>query len=416
MPTTNGPADELAQPAPLWHNRNYLLLWIGQIVSSIGTQVSDIAFPFLVLALTNSPAQAGFVGAAGTLPYLIFSLPAGALIDRWDRKRVMILCDTARAISLGSIPLAFAIGHLTLLQLYLVSLIEGTLFVFFNIAEVACLPQVVRKENLPTVAAQTEFTQSMSFLFGRSLGGILYSLGRLFPFLADSVSYIVSVLSLTFITVPFQEKRGGVPRKLWVEIWEGLSWLWHQPLLCFIALLGCVVHVVGSGMILLVIVLAQHQHTSTFITGLVLGVGGAGTLLGSLLGGLLQKRFSFTRLTISSIWLVALLFPLYILAPNILWLAVVTAALSAIMSTYGVVQFSYRLALIPDELQGRVNSVFRLIIFGGDPIGLALTGILLQAIGTVPTVLIYAGGLVALAAATTLNRHVRAAPTPAGAT
>jgi hypothetical protein len=74
----------------------------------------------------------------------------------------------------------------------------------------------------------------------------LYSLGRLFPFLADSVSYIVSVLSFTFITVPFQEKRGGAPRELWVEIWEGLSWLWHQPLLCFIALLGCVVHVVGS--------------------------------------------------------------------------------------------------------------------------------------------------------------------------
>jgi predicted MFS family arabinose efflux permease len=202
---------------------------------------------------------------------------------------------------------------------------------------------------------------------------------------------------------------------LWVEIWEGLSWLWHQPLLCFIALLGCVVHVVGSGMILLVIVLAQHQHTSTFITGLVLGVGGAGTLLGSLFGGLLQKKFSFTPLTISTIWLMALLFPLYILAPNILWLGVVTAVLSTIMSIYGVVQFSYRLALIPDELQGRVNSVFRLIVFGGDPIGLALTGVLLQAIGTVPAVLIYAAGLVVLAAATTLNRHVRAAHTTARA-
>jgi len=410
--TTNKP---VAQPPSLWHNRNYLLLWSGQIVSSIGTQVSDIAFPFLVLAFTNSPAQAGFVGAAGTLPYFIFSLPAGALIDRWNRKRVMILCDTVRAISLGSIPLAFAIGHLTLLQLYLVSLIEGSLFVFFNIAEVACLPQVVRKEDLPTVAAQTEFTQSMSFLFGRSLGGTLYSLGRLFPFLADSVSYVISVISLTFITVPFQEKRGAAPRKLQLEIWEGLHWLWRQQLLCFIALLGCVVHIVGSGMILLVIVLAQHQHTSSFITGLVLGVGGVGTVIGSLLGGVLQKRFSFSRLTISTIWLTALLFPPFILAPNILWLGAVIAALSAIMSIYGVVQFSYRLALIPDELQGRVNSVFRLIIFGGDPIGFALTGILLQAIGTVPAVLIYAGGLIVLAAATTLNRHVRTAPTAAGA-
>ena len=408
------PTESPAQPPSLWRNRTYLLLWSGQIISSVGTQVSDIAFPFLVLALTNSPAQAGFVGAVATLPYFIFSLPAGALIDRWNRKRVMILCDTARAISLGSIPLAFVIGRLTLAQLYLVSLIEGTLFVFFNIAEVACVPRVVRKEDLPTVAAQTEFTQSIAFLLGRSLGGTLYSLGRLFPFLADSVSYIVSVLSLTFITVPFQEKRGGVPRKLWVEIWEGLSWLWHQPLLCFIALLGCVVHIVGSGMVLLVIVLAQQQHASSFITGLVLGVGGVGAVLGSLLGGLLQKRFSFTRLTISTQWISALLFPLFILLPNLAWLAAVIAALSAVMSIYGVAQFSYRLALIPDELQGRVNSVFRLIIFGGDPIGLALTGVLLQALGVVPTVLINTVGLVVLAAATALNRHVRAAPPLAG--
>src|SRR5438105_1203498 len=142
MSTTN---ESSRRPASLWRNYDYLLLWSGQIISSIGTQVSDLAFPFLVLALTNSPAQAGFVGAAGMLPYLLFSLPAGALVDRWNRKRVMILCDSGRALSLGSIPLAFALGRLTLAQLYIVSLIEGTLFVFFNIAEVASLPRIVRK-------------------------------------------------------------------------------------------------------------------------------------------------------------------------------------------------------------------------------------------------------------------------------
>jgi len=394
-------------PASLLKNRNYLLLWGGQVVSTIGTQVSDLAFPFLVLALTNSPAQAGFVGAAGTLPYLIFSLPAGALVDRWNRKRVMILCDTGRAISLGSIVIAIALGHLTLIQLYLVSLIEGTLFVFFNLAEVASLPRVVREEDLPTVSAQVEVTQSLSFLFGRSFGGMLYSLGRLFPFLADTVSYIISVLSLFFINVPLQEKRGATPRKLWVEIWEGLHWLWQQPLLCFIALLGSVVHITGSGMILIVIVLAQHQHTSTFIIGLILGIGGVGNLLGAFLGGMLQKKFSFRQLVIGTQALTALLFPLYIIVPNVFWLAAVIAPLSAVMTTYGVVQFTYRLALIPDELQGRVNSVFRLILFAGDPVGLALTGVLLQAIGTVSTVLIYSGCLVVLTGATILNRQLR---------
>src|SRR5947199_4279456 len=120
-----------------------MLLWSGQIVSNIGTQVSQLAFPLLILALTGSAAQAGFAGALTTLPYVIFSLPAGALIDRWDRKRVMILCDAGRAVAMASIPVALALNSLTIWQIYLVATIEGTLFVFFNIAEVSALPRVV---------------------------------------------------------------------------------------------------------------------------------------------------------------------------------------------------------------------------------------------------------------------------------
>jgi len=108
------------RPGPLWRNLDYMLLWGGQVVSNVGTQVSTLAFPLLILALTRSPAQAGLAGALRALPYLIFSLPAGALIDRWDRKRVMILCDIGRAISMASIPFALAIGRLTVLHLFLV--------------------------------------------------------------------------------------------------------------------------------------------------------------------------------------------------------------------------------------------------------------------------------------------------------
>ncbi|MFL5707171.1 MAG: MFS transporter [Ktedonobacteraceae bacterium] len=407
--STSDLSTQSSAPASIWRNRNYLLLWGGQVVSSIGTQVSDLAYPLLVLVLTNSPAQAGFVGAVGMLPYLIFSLPAGALVDRWNRKRVMLVCDTGRAICLGSIPLTYVIGHLTLVQLYLVSLIEGTLFVFFNLAEVACLPRVVRKEHLPAVAAQTEFTNSLSSLLGQSLGGILFSLGRLLPFLTDAISYLVSVISLCFVNVPLQEKRAAPQRALRVEIWEGLHWLWRQPLLCFIALLGSAVHIFGGGMILIVIVQARQQHASPLIIGLILAVGGVGTMLGAFLGGLLQKRYSFARLTILTQWLSALFFPLYIFAPNEVWLAVVIAIISAVMTIYGVIQFSYRLTLIPDELQGRVNSVFRLVVFAGDPIGLALTGALLQAIGVAPTVWLYTVLLVLLALVTVLNRSLRSA-------
>src|SRR5258708_19742918 len=126
-----------------------MLVWSGKVLSNVGTQVSTLAFPLLILAVTGSPAQAGFVGALRALPYVIFSLPAGALLDRWDRKRTMILCDTGRALSLASIPVALATGHLTIIQLYLVSLIEATLFVFFNIANAPSLPRLPPTYLLP---------------------------------------------------------------------------------------------------------------------------------------------------------------------------------------------------------------------------------------------------------------------------
>src|SRR4051794_14104511 len=105
-----------APPQPLWRNRDYVLLLSGQIGSTLGSTVSGIAFPLLILALTNSPTAAGIAGALVTIPYLIFSLPAGALVDRWDRKRVMLICDTIRAINMATIPLAIMLNMITIWQ------------------------------------------------------------------------------------------------------------------------------------------------------------------------------------------------------------------------------------------------------------------------------------------------------------
>lgn len=384
-----------------------MLLWSGQTISNIGTEVTQLAFPLLILSLTGSAAQAGFAGALRALPYIIFSLPAGALIDRWDRKRAMIFCDTGRAISLASIPVALAIGHLTILQLYLVALIEGTLFVFFNIAEAACLPRVVPKEQLPAATAQNMATDGITALVGPSLGGALYTAGRFLPFLADAVSYTVSVFSLFFIKTKFQKERVASRRKLWVEIREGLAWLWHHPLIRFMAILTGGYNFVSAGYVLIIIVLAQQQHASPFIIGLIFAIGGIGAVLGAIVAPAIQKRLSFGQAIIGASWLTMLFMPLYAIAPNPLVLGIITAASFSVGPVYNVVQFSYRSALIPDELQGRVNSVFRLIAFGGQPLGLALTGLLIENIGVIQTVLISSVGFIILAIAATANRHVR---------
>jgi MFS family permease len=395
---------------PLWQNRDYLLLWSGQTISSIGSGVSELAFPLLVLALTNSPAQAGFASALRTLPYFIFTLPGGALIDRWNRKRVMMLCDAGRAISLVSIPVALVLGHLTIMQLYLVSLIEGSLYVFFDLAETASLPRVVPKEQLPAAISQNQITSGITNLLGPPLGGVLYAIGRAVPFLVDAISYLVSVLSLLFIKTKFQMERVAAPRKLWMEIAEGVKWMWHQPFLRAMAFLNSGWSSLGFGFALVVIVLAQGQHLSPPYIGVLFAIGGVSSILGALAAPLIQKRLSYGQAIIGLWWLYVLVWLLVVVARTPIALGVIVACFFLVDSIYNIVQFSYRLALIPDELQGRVNSAFRLISYSLRPVGIALTGVLLQSIGIVQTAVVFAMVLLVLAIVASLNTHIRKAP------
>jgi MFS family permease len=360
--------------------------------------------------MTSSPAQAGIVGALRGLPFVVLSLPAGALVDRWDRRKVMLLCDTGRAIALGSIPLALWLGRLSFLQLSLVSLIEGTLFTFFSLAEAACLPRVVSPEHLPAAVAQNEAIGSISWLLGPLLGGILYGLGRAVPFLLDAISYVCSVLGLFFMRTKFQEERAQTPRQIWKEIGEGLVWLWHTPVLRFLAILswGLVTPVYGYALIL--IVLAQRLHATPLAIGAIFASIGIGSIAGSFLVTPLQKRFPFGSLTIWSSWVWAISWLAFALAPNPLILGIAVAVSFVIAPIFDVTQFSYRLIVTPDHLQGRVNSVFRLVTFGSQPLGVLITGLLIQWIG--PTwavvVLFVPQGIAALAA--TLYQPLRETP------
>jgi MFS family permease len=138
--------------------------------------------PLLVLAVTHSPAKAGVVGFAQTLPYLLLYRPAGALIDRWDRKRTMLACDASRAVALGSIAVTVALGWLSMAYVVVVALIEGSLFVLFDLAEGAAMPQSVTDEQVPAAVAQNQAKTQGADLVGQPLGGVLFSIARLLPF------------------------------------------------------------------------------------------------------------------------------------------------------------------------------------------------------------------------------------------
>jgi MFS family permease len=384
-----------------WRNRDFLLLWSGQVVSTLGSSVSALALPLLVLALVNSPAQAGLVAAIQMVPYLLFSLPVGALIDRWNRKRAMIYCDLVRWLALGSVPLAFALGHLTIAQLYIVAFAEGTARVLFELAQIASLPRVVSPAYVPRAYAMSTITDYLASLFGPNLGALIISLARttvmgaILAYLVDSVSYLASVFSLGAVRTSFQTERvEGQQRSLWQEMGRGLRFLWQQRLLRILALLTMSVNFFQAGIRLDVIVLVNDQlHLNTLLLGLILGADGIGGLLGGLIAPWIQERLRFGQLIIGSVlvWSIALV--VAALASSAFPLIISRVLVGLIWPIYGVAVVSYRLSLAPDELQGRVNSSFRLLTYGIESVGAAVGGLLLGPLGPRLSLGLVTGGL-----------------------
>ena len=395
-------------PTSLWKNRDYILVWSAQVVSTFGSSVSGVIYPLLILKMSNSPAAAGIASALTSVPYIVFSLPVGALIDRLDRKRVMIICDFGRFLVLGSIALLLWSDQIQIWHIYVASLLEGSFYVFFNIAEVAALPRIVPKHLLPAAAAQNDAANSTAVILGPSFGTYLFqSFGRVMPFAFDALSFALSSISLLFIKSKFQSERKQAKRHLIEEIKEGVAWLWHQPLIRYMALLTGATNLVNAAMPLIVIVIAKEMGALDTQIGLIFSLSGIGGVVGSLIGGQIQKRFTFGQVITAAMWVQALLFPLILVMPQHWLLGVVLGGMFLVGPIYNVVQFSYRISIIPDALQGRVNSVFRLVAFGFNPLGAAIAGILLEKYGASVAVWFLGVLLFIFSVVTMRNSHVK---------
>ena len=383
------------------------MLWSGQVVSTIGTRVTGIAFPLLVLAQTHSPARAGVVGFMQTLPYMLFYLPAGALVDRWDRKRVMLVADAVRAGALGSLGVALAVHDSTFAQIVIVAFLEGTGFVFFSLAESAALPQIVPKEQLPTAVAQNQARMQGADLVGQPLGGALFGLSRLLPFAADAVSYAISFVSLLFVRPAFQEQRERVPTRLRTEIAEGVSWLWQQPFLRAGVALVAGSNFTFSAVILALIVRAKELGASSATVGVMLAFFGAGAIAGSAVAPWVQRRVHAKVVIIASFWIWAAgtFATVFIGSPyglGALWV------FGALFGPIFNVSFSaYRYALVPDRMLARVGSVALVVAWGAIPLGQLTAGLLLGRLGPKQTILWLAIAEAAVAAVATASPSIR---------
>lgn len=393
---------------PVWRQRDFLLLWGGQLSSWLGTEVSSIATPLVVLAITGSPAQAGGVAAIRGLVYVVWAIPAGLVIDRFERQRVMFVANLGSGLALASIATALALGRLTIAHLLLASALEGSCFVFANLGRFAALPRVVAKEQFPAAAAQFGAADNVALLVGPPLGGFLYQIGGGFvAFALDAATYWINAASIACIKAPLG--GGAAGRQAWrQELASGLRWLWHQPILLFCNLVTAGRTLVAAGLSLLVIVIARESGASALTIGLVFTGGAIGGLVSSLVAARLHDRIAFRRLLLGTTFLSVVTFGVYAAANTIALLAAITALYYAVDTLYVVTVSSYSARITPDTIRGRVVSLTRLLTLGAHSLGFFTIGVALQYLGTTRTIGLFAGLLLLLFLLTATNRRLAA--------
>ena len=358
--------------------------------------------------MTHSPAKAGIAEFASALPILVLTLPAGALVDRWDRKRLLIVCDTIRTVAYASLAAAIATGHVWFAHILAVVAIDGCGFVFFTVAERSAVKYVVHDVQLPDAIARNQARQYAALLGGQPLGGVLYSLGRAVPFVFDAVSYAVSVVSLGLLRARLQGERTVAPRRLLHEVREGIAFFWRQPFVRTTSFLVMGSDFTLNALYLVVIVLARERGASPALIGFMFGLMGVSGIAGAIIAPRVVRLLSTRAVVGATMTAEALLVPLLFL-PGRVTPGVVYAGMFLLHPAWGSVVMAYRLRVAPDELVGRVQSVATLMALGPVPFGFLGVGFALEAFGTTPTVLSLVGLMAVVATTALTSQAVRSA-------
>ncbi|CAL9327157.1 MFS transporter [Streptomyces sp. SudanB182_2057] len=414
-----GIVDAEKPAVPLRRNRDFWFLWTGVGIATWGNAVTTSAYPLLMIWVGGSPSAAGLVGFAALLPLLLVQLPAGAFVDRWDRRRTMITCNAVCALSLASVGAALLLGRLWLPQLLIVAFIEGSAFVFYRLSERAAVRNVVSSAQLPSALAQNQARGRAAGLAGQPTGSSLFVLVNWAPFLFTAALHIVALVNLLFIRSKLQKERQARRTALRTEVAEGIGWLFRQRFLRAAVFLVSVTNVLFNALRLAIVVIINENGGSPTFMGIIGFLGGVGGISGAMLGPLLIRRLHPGTVIIGvfAVWTLAMPWVAMTSQP------VVLGALMSVMLFVGalinVVAGVYQVQVTPDELQGRVGSVASLISSGANSLGPLVAGVLLASSGGPGTVLWLSAVMAAVTVAALLSRPIREArlrktPDPGG--
>lgn len=376
---------------------SYWRLWAATAISNLGDGISSVAYPWVASAVTRSPLLIAAAGFASRLPWLIFTLHAGVLTDRFDRRKLIVAMDFARGcltvvvgavvlLNRDSLPSLNQLTSLTDLEtnwsLYITLLITAFLF---GLAEVlrdnsaqTLMPSVVEKENLEKANGRMWSAESLTNSFiGPPLGSLIIGVAIFLPFLVDAISFFVAVALIATISGTFKPIQDQTREKINFkeEIKEGFSWLWSHTLLRPLAIILGSMNGVGTMVGAAYILFAQEVlHTSVFVFAL-LGTAGA---IGWTAGGLLGPKISAKIGSGTSLWFALAMGPISALIIGttnywqVVWVVTIFESFTAVL--WNTITVSLRQSIIPTHLLGRVNSVYRFFAWGSIPIGMFLGG------------------------------------------
>jgi predicted MFS family arabinose efflux permease len=370
--------DNQSASTGLWRHRDFLLLWGGQTVSQTGSQVTILALPLVAIVVLHATTfQIGLLSATVTSAYLLFALPAGVLADRVSKRRLMLWCDVAGLLVIGSIPVAAAAGVLTLGQLYLVALASGVVSVFFLVGYTSYLPTLIDRDQLTDGNGKLSTTQAAAQIAGPGLGAVLVGLfGVALAMASDALSFAVSGVCL--LSIRSREPRivradGERQPRLRSQVGEGLTYIFREPILRrAVAWNGTANFFVIMVETLGPVFLIRDLHLRPAYVGVLLALGAAGGVAGGLTSKPLTRRIGSARLS----WLSMTVFTL----PGLLipmarpgW-GIGLFAAGWMSWTFGstlcaIALTSYQQATCPARLRGRVSAASRWINWGTLPLG-----------------------------------------------
>jgi MFS family permease len=377
----------------LWHHPDFLRLWTAETISQFGTQVSQLAIPLVAaLILKVPPFEFALLGVLEFLPFILFSLPAGAWVDRLRRRPILIIGDLGRALSLASIPVAYALGGLTIWQLYMVGFVNGVLTVFFDVAYQSYLPSLVDRDQILEGNSKLEVSRTIAQTAGPTVGGALVGLiSAPFAIIMDSLSFLGSAFFVWGIrsgepTPDRHVDAHGVPREgLRREVAAGLRYVvGNRYLRSIAACTGSSNLFSNMAFATFLLFVVQDLHLEPLMIGVVFGLGNLGSLVGAVTAARVGLRLGVGPTIVGASFLFG---PALLLVPiatptTAVPLLIASSALGGFSGVvYNVTQVSFRQAITPAAMQGRMNATMRFIVWGTIPVGAIIGGAMATTLG-----------------------------------